>query len=98
MFTINNDSILFKSGLGSYRFFDCVAGGTLYCSIPTPEVAARVMRGLRPPHLSHVSDDLYQLMLQCWQLDLDERPSFSEIASTLCDLINSGEVSIVLTY
>ncbi|KAJ1526242.1 hypothetical protein ONE63_009398 [Megalurothrips usitatus] len=66
-------------------------GGTLYSNIPTAEVAGRVMRGLRPPHLGHVSDDLYQLMLQCWQLDLDERPDFSEICTALCELINSSE-------
>lgn len=77
-------------------------GGTLYNSVPTPEVPTRVMRGLRPPHLGHVSDDFYQLMLQCWQLDLDERPSFQEITATLCELINSSEVitfiiSILLT-
>ncbi|XP_034240900.1 putative tyrosine-protein kinase Wsck [Thrips palmi] len=69
-------------------------GGTLYQNIPTAEVASRVMRGLRPPHLAHVSDDLYQLMLQCWQLDLDERPDFSEITASLCELINDSETHL----
>ncbi|KAK3914589.1 Putative tyrosine-protein kinase Wsck [Frankliniella fusca] len=69
-------------------------GGTLYNNVPTAEVAARVMRGLRPQHLSYVSHDLYQLMLQCWQLDLDERPDFAEISTSLCELINNNETHL----
>ncbi|KAF4524769.1 hypothetical protein B566_EDAN012391 [Ephemera danica] len=54
-------------------------GGTPFSDVGTRDLPARVMRGLILSQPRHVGDDLYQLMLQCWQVDLDERPSFSEI-------------------
>ena len=50
------------------------------------ELSARVMRGLRLPQPTNASDDLYQLMLNCWQIDLDERPNFDEILQVLHDM------------
>ena len=44
------------------------------------------MRGLRLPQPPNASDDLYQLMLNCWQIDLDERPNFDEILQVLHDM------------
>ncbi len=41
-----------------------------------------------------MSEDLYQLMLQCWQIDVDERPTFGEIAPILSDLTLQGNVSL----
>ncbi|KAE8747457.1 hypothetical protein FOCC_FOCC005788 [Frankliniella occidentalis] len=89
-FTVKSD----VWAMGCLMWEMAALGGTLYSNVPTAEVAARVMRGLRPPHLSHVSDELYQLMLQCWQLDLDERPDFSEISASLCELINNSETHL----
>ena len=54
------------------------------------ELAARVMRGLRLPRPPNASDDLYQLMLNCWQIDLDERPNFDEILQVLQDMDGVG--------
>ncbi|XP_049953993.1 putative inactive tyrosine-protein kinase Wsck [Schistocerca serialis cubense] len=67
-------------------------GGTPYAEVSNTDVPARVMRGLRLAQLPVVGDDLYQLMLQCWQLDLDERPTFSEI---VCILKNMLEDTLV---
>lgn len=52
------------------------------------------MRGLRLPQPPNVSDDLYQLMLNCWQIDLDERPNFDEILQVLHDMdgVNTNEL------
>ena len=36
---------------------------------------------LRQPN--YISEDLYQLLLTCWQVDLDERPSFEELMEYL---------------
>ncbi len=44
------------------------------------------MRGLRLTKPPNVSDGLYQLMLDCWQTDLDERPTFEEILQVLQDM------------
>ena len=59
--------------------------------IPTKEVPLRLMRGLRPSQPQHVSDDLFQLLLTCWQTDLDERPSFEEIQDYLKELCQESQ-------
>ena len=77
--------------------FVIVLGGTPYCDVSSSDVPARVMRGLRLPHLAYVGDELYQLMLQCWQLDLDERPTFQEMC--IRDRRNLGlRYTILLQY
>lgn len=52
------------------------------------------MRGHRLPQLQCVDDDLYQLMLQCWQLDLDERPTFREITHILENMLDDSMVRV----
>ncbi|XP_069693188.1 putative inactive tyrosine-protein kinase Wsck [Periplaneta americana] len=69
-------------------------GGTPYADIVTSEVASRVMRGQRLPQLQFVDDDLYQLMLQCWQLDLDERPTFQEITHILENMLEDSAIHL----
>ncbi|PSN55853.1 hypothetical protein C0J52_02736 [Blattella germanica] len=69
-------------------------GGTPYVDVPTSEVAGKVMRGQRLPQLQFVDDDLYQLMLQCWQLDLDERPTFQEITHILENMLEDSTVHL----
>lgn len=61
-------------------------GGTPYAEVRTEEVAGRVMRGLRLPQPQYVGDELYQLMLNCWQHDPDERPSFIDLETDLQQL------------
>ncbi|XP_064084928.1 putative inactive tyrosine-protein kinase Wsck [Macrobrachium nipponense] len=61
-------------------------GGTPYADVRTDEVPGRVLRGLRLPQPQYVADELYQVMLDCWQMDLDERPSFPELENTLSNL------------
>lgn len=61
----------------------CVLGGTPYSSVPNNEIPERIVRGLRLVQMRYFSDDLYQLMLNCWQLDLDERPTFQDLIETL---------------
>lgn len=56
-------------------------GGTPYGSVPSKDVSSRVLRGMKLAQPKGVSDELYQLMLHCWELDLDERPSFHELSS-----------------
>lgn len=69
-------------------------GGTPYADVATSEVGSRVMRGQRLSQVHCVDDDLYQLMLQCWQLDLDERPTFCEIAHILENMLEDSTVRI----
>ncbi|XP_046407211.1 putative tyrosine-protein kinase Wsck isoform X2 [Ischnura elegans] len=67
-------------------------GATPYMEVLTKDVPTRVMRGLRPARPSYVGDDLYQFMLQCWQIDLDERPNFFESIKILEQMIQDCEV------
>ncbi|XP_059469461.1 putative inactive tyrosine-protein kinase Wsck [Neocloeon triangulifer] len=74
--------------------FACLAwealalGGTPYPEIANRELPARIMRGLILPQLQHVGDELYQLLLQCWQVDLDERPSFEQLVEAFHCLLD----------
>jgi serine/threonine protein kinase len=61
-------------------------GGTPYVDVKNRDIANRVMRGMRVPQRDYMSDEVYQLMLQCWQLDLDERPTFHQIKDELIQL------------
>ncbi|XP_072929608.1 putative inactive tyrosine-protein kinase Wsck [Epargyreus clarus] len=58
-------------------------GATPYAHTASKDVAARVLRGMRPSQPSYVGDELFQLCLQCWQVDPDERPSFSSLLREL---------------
>ncbi|KAF5272849.1 hypothetical protein FQR65_LT00445 [Abscondita terminalis] len=75
----------------------CVLGGTPYGSVPNNEIPDRVMRGLRLVQMRYFSDDLYQTMLNCWQLDLDERPSFQVLIDTLTS-INRDSLNTHLNF
>ena len=64
----------------SYQLY---LGGTPYADVKNRDIPNRIMRGMRVPQRDYMSDDVYQLMLQCWQLDLDERPTFHQIKNEL---------------
>ncbi|TRY75642.1 hypothetical protein TCAL_04584 [Tigriopus californicus] len=61
-------------------------GGTPYPDVKTKDLPTRISRGKRPPQTTNPSESLYQLMLECWQHDLDERPHFTSIVHSLQDL------------
>lgn len=63
-----------------------IAGGTPYGNVPNNEIREKVIRGMRLPHLQYISSSLYQLMLNCWQLDMDERPDFEQLLQEMWDL------------
>ncbi|KAF5294819.1 hypothetical protein FQA39_LY00303 [Lamprigera yunnana] len=75
----------------------CVLGGTPYGSVPNNEIPDRVMRGLRLVQMRYFSDDLYQVLLNCWQLDLDERPTFESLVETLTN-IKQDDLNIHLNF
>ncbi|XP_054280027.1 putative inactive tyrosine-protein kinase Wsck [Macrosteles quadrilineatus] len=76
----------------------CALGGTPYAEVGREQVVGGVLRGLRLPQLSYVGDTLYQLMLYCWQIDLDERPNFPEIISDLESIKMSPELLMELSF
>ncbi|CAH1153443.1 unnamed protein product [Phaedon cochleariae] len=62
-------------------------GGTPYGNVSNDhEIPEKILKGLRLPQLQYMSDELYQVMLDCWQLDCDERPKFKHIIESLENL------------
>lgn len=49
----------------------------------TKELVQRVQRGLRLKQPGNIGISLYQIMVNCWQIDLDERPNFQELVDIL---------------
>ncbi|XP_013190945.1 putative inactive tyrosine-protein kinase Wsck [Amyelois transitella] len=74
-------------------------GGTPYSHTACKDVAARVLRGMRPSQPSYVGDELFQVCLQCWQVDPDERPTFSSLYHELLPFVEApGTRSISFTH
>lgn len=69
----------------------CSLGGTLYANVNANELIWRIKEGVRPERISYIHDDMQQLMLNCWQLEPNERASFSEITSTLWQFLSSPQ-------
>ena len=71
-------------------FWECLTlGATPYSHVPGKEVPFQVMRGMRLAQPKNVTDEFYQLLLMCWQVDLDERPAYEEILDYLRSLNQS---------
>ncbi|XP_018329507.1 putative tyrosine-protein kinase Wsck isoform X2 [Agrilus planipennis] len=58
-------------------------GGTPYGSIPNNEIPGQIKRGLRLVQLPYISEELYQQMFDCWQVEPGERPDSSAILQML---------------
>lgn len=61
-------------------------GATPYGSIITNDLLSRIKKGLRPDQASFIYDDFYQLLLNCWELDANERPTFNEVLTSIKQL------------
>lgn len=74
-------------------------GATPYSHTSNKDVAPRVLRGMRPSQPSYVGDELFQICLQCWQVDPDERPIFTILLNELTPFTQSlGTMSISFTH
>ncbi|XP_054720282.1 epidermal growth factor receptor-like [Uloborus diversus] len=55
-------------------------GGRPYENIPAREVPELLSKGERLPQPSISTIDVYMIMIKCWMLDAESRPSFKELA------------------
>lgn len=68
----------------------CALGGTLYANVASSQQLLEALRaGVRPGQPSYVYGDLYQLLLNCWQLEPSERIGFEDVAFGVRQLMTS---------
>jgi len=65
-------------------------GATPYVDVRAKELVQRVQRGLRLKQPGNIGISLYQIMVNCWQIDLDERPNFQELVEILQQAFNQA--------
>ncbi|XP_067030240.1 fibroblast growth factor receptor 2-like isoform X4 [Acropora muricata] len=58
-------------------------GGSPYPRMEGRKIANLLQQGYRMPKPDHVDDDLYQIMMNCWQSEPEARPSFSDLTQQL---------------
>jgi len=57
-----------------------------------PRKMANILnRGYRMPKPSHVDEDLYKIMQDCWREDPDDRPTFENLRDNLKELENQHQ-------
>ncbi|XP_022111631.1 angiopoietin-1 receptor-like, partial [Acanthaster planci] len=61
-------------------------GSTPYPGIESKSLAQRLLDGYRMPKPENCTDDIYNLMLECWQEIPSRRPTFKEINEVLEDM------------
>ncbi|PFX31326.1 Limbic system-associated membrane protein [Stylophora pistillata] len=60
--------------------------GSPYPRLDGKKVAKLLQQDYRMPKPQHVDDELYQIMMRCWQNDPDVRPAFTELRNQLKDM------------
>lgn len=68
----------------------CALGGTPYANVASSQQLLEALRaGVRPAQPAYVYGDLYQLLLNCWQLEPSERIGFEDVAFGVRQLMTS---------
>lgn len=73
-------------------------GGTVYGSITTSDLFNRIKKGMRPDKYPFISEDLYQLMLNCWELDPHERCEINDATAHLKQMQQSPHYYLNFNY
>ncbi|XP_078379847.1 uncharacterized protein LOC144662793 [Oculina patagonica] len=73
-------------------------GGSPYPGINARQIAMKLQEGFRMPKPKHVDSKIYQTMLNCWEQNPSDRPTFPKLKETMKDMernhktyINLGE-------
>lgn len=72
-----------------------------YPGMPARLLAGRLMAGYRMKKPANCSDELYEVMRACWQLDTEARPTFAELVTILHGFLartGRGYVNLGGTY
>ncbi|KAK9890895.1 hypothetical protein WA026_012237 [Henosepilachna vigintioctopunctata] len=89
----NSRSVIWSFGVLLWEI--CALGATPYSNIShKSDLVDKISRGTRLPQLKYFNDDLYQIMLNCWQVDMGERPN----CESLCQAIESLEEDTIIPF
>lgn len=71
---------------GVVLFEIATMGGVPYPNVEVLELIHRLASGYRMEKPSHVSDEVYDVMLSCWDEDPDSRPTFRQLQNIINQL------------
>ena len=54
-----------------------------YFTMTNSEAMEKIVEGYRLPQPEECSQDMYKLMLSCWNVNPEERPTFEKILETI---------------
>ncbi|XP_078380217.1 uncharacterized protein LOC144663159 [Oculina patagonica] len=91
IYTTQSD--VWSFGVVLYEIF--TVGGSPYPGINGREIPNKLQKGYRMPKPKHVDDQLYQIMLQCWQENPNDRPTFSKLKDTITRMAQSNNETYV---
>ncbi|XP_038066020.1 proto-oncogene tyrosine-protein kinase receptor Ret-like isoform X2 [Patiria miniata] len=62
-------------------------GSHPYPGMSSQKVIDEIKQGYRLPKPEHCSDDIYQIMMDCWQEKPEDRPNFAGLHTTIDDIL-----------
>nr|XP_054760060.1 tyrosine kinase receptor Cad96Ca-like [Lytechinus pictus] len=72
-------------------------GSHPYPGMTSKQVVKEISAGYRLPRPEHCSQDIYDLMKECWAYDPDERPTFSKVKARLENMLADAQGYLVMT-
>ncbi|XP_078379646.1 uncharacterized protein LOC144662658 [Oculina patagonica] len=82
--TYTTQSDVWSYGVLLYEIL--TVGGSPYPGIKAREIARKLQEGFRMPKPKHVDSKLYQIMLNCWEKNPSDRPTFAKLKETMKDM------------
>jgi serine/threonine protein kinase len=66
-------------------------GGHPYPSVSNKALLTQLLRGYRMEKPENCSSELYEIMMNCWQVEVSDRPTFAELHTSLDILLTNAQ-------